>query len=111
VASRFAALKSGLGDRVQFEAQDLSDRQFVIPSADAYYLYDPFSESTYRHVVARLLEVGADRRISVVAKAGARAAFERYVDASLWERPESIDEDTILVYRSIPNARESIERS
>lgn len=102
-ASRVSAERSGISDRVQFETQDLSDPRFVIPGADAYYLYDPFSDSTYQHVIGRLIEVGASRRISVIAKAGARDAFARQVESALWEKPESLDEDTILVFRSKPD--------
>jgi tRNA1(Val) A37 N6-methylase TrmN6 len=33
-----------LQDHVQFYTQDLSSRDFQIPDAEIYYLYDPFSE-------------------------------------------------------------------
>lgn len=99
-AANASALRAGLGDRVQFLQQDLSDLSFQIPAADAYYLYDPFSVSTYEHVFARLSQLGRERKTAIIAKAGAKDGFQRCMDSREWHPPEPIDEGTILLYRS-----------
>jgi hypothetical protein len=97
-ASNASANRAGVGERVRFMQQDLST--FQIPAADVYYLYDPFSASTYHQVFARLSELGRERATTVVAKAGARESFQRSMDAHEWLPPETLDEGTIFLYRS-----------
>lgn len=99
-ASNTAAARAGVNGRVQFIEQDLSDLSFQIPAAHAYYLYDPFSVSTYERVFARIAELGRGQSVTVIAKAGARQGFQRCVDSREWHEPESVDEGTILLYRS-----------
>lgn len=99
-AANASAERAGLGGRVRFMQQDLSDPSFQIPAADAYYLYDPFSLSTYEQIFARLSELGRRQATAVITKAGARASFQRCMDPSEWLPPESLDEGTILLYRS-----------
>lgn len=99
-ASNAAAARAGVGERVLFIEQDLSDPAFQIPAADAYYLYDPFSVSTYELVFRRISELGREQPTTVIAKAGARAGFQRWVSEAEWHAPETVDEGTILLYRS-----------
>lgn len=99
-ASNASAERAGVSDRVRFLQQDLSDASFQIPAADAYYLYDPFSASTYQHVFARLAELGRERKTAVIAKAGAKQSFQRWMNDSEWHAPEAMDEGTVLLYRS-----------
>lgn len=99
-ASNASAERAGLSDRVRFLQQDLSDPSFKIPAADAYYLYDPFTACTYQYVFARLLELSRERKISVIAKDGARRKFQGWMNESDWYPPESLDEGTIHLFRS-----------
>jgi hypothetical protein len=63
-----AASRAGLQPRVNFEIRDLSERDFVIPEADIYYMWDPFTKETYQNVLAQLKHQARFRKISVVAK-------------------------------------------
>jgi hypothetical protein len=99
-ASNASAERAGLGSRIRFLQQDLSDSAFQIPAADAYYLYDPFTASTYESVFTRLSAVSRERKIAVIAKEGARQKFRRWADESEWHAPEALDEGTILLFRS-----------
>lgn len=93
-----AANRAGIGERSRFFAQDLASETFVIPEADAYYLYDPFTESTYERVVQRIFEVGREKPVTVVTK-GASADWFRRAQGE-WAGPELCDGGTILIFRS-----------
>lgn len=96
-ASNHAAERAGISDRVRFFCQDLSDSSFEIPVANAYYLYDPFSKSTYLKVVARLMEIGMTREIFVIAK-GAASDYFKYLDS--WSLLESLDHGNLQIFQS-----------
>ena len=98
--SNSSAARAGLESRVRFVRQDLADPAFEIPAADAYYMFDPFCETTYRRVLARLSELGRSKKIAVVAKAAARDWFRRLVSGDGWSEPESVDLDTLQIFRS-----------
>jgi len=60
--------KLGLAqEKIQFFHQDLSDPQFLLPEADYYFCYDPFSESTFRKIVSDLYTISRERQIKVIA--------------------------------------------
>ncbi len=98
--SREAADRAGLTDRVQFFKQDLSDENFDLPIADAYYLYDPFCEATYKTVLERLHVIGQQKGVTVVTKSGANKWFLQSAAANGWSQPETMDEGTLLLFRS-----------
>ncbi len=95
-----SAARAGIGDRVNFVEQDLADPNFAIPSAEAYYMFDPFNEATYQHVLRQLAAIGRERSVTVVTKADARTWFRDFVAGAGWREPERLDEDTLLVFRS-----------
>ena len=99
-AANASAERAGLSERIRFLEQDLSAPGFEIPAADVYYLYDPFSPETYRHVLARLTKVGRARPITVVAKDAAREAFRQFTSREDWRDPESVDEGSVYLFRS-----------
>lgn len=99
-AANDSAARAGLGSRIRFMQQDLGDADFEIPAADVYYLYDPFSESTYQRVFARLANLRKERDITIIAKAGAKANFLRWMKEESWQKPDSIDDGTIHIYRA-----------
>lgn len=97
-----AAARAGIDDRVRFIAQDLADPNFHIPVADAYYLYDPFSAETYRHVMAQLKMIATKNSVIVVTKADAGAWCRDLVAGPAWAEPSPLDGGTLLVFRSRP---------
>lgn len=99
-AANASAERAGVAGQVRFFEQDLSDPSFQIPEADAYYLYDPFSASTYQHVFRRLAELSRERSISIIVKADAREGFRRWMDDRDWFPPEPVDQGTVLLFRS-----------
>lgn len=97
-----SAVRAGLAPRVEFIAQDLAARDFLIPAAEAYYLYDPFCAETYRHVLGQLARFGRERAITVITKADARRWFLDFVADAGWSEPEPCDENTLWLFRSRP---------
>lgn len=98
--SRASTKRLGLSDRVSFYEQDLSDPNFKIPSADVYYMYDPFTAETYERVIARLLDVGRTRAVSVVTKGHAGESFAKIASTSEWRAPEKFDGGVLWIFRS-----------
>jgi hypothetical protein len=97
-----AAERAGLAARVRFCAQDLADPAFVIPPADVYYLYDPFSRATYARVFARLREIGRGREIAVVVKGNGAPWFVEAISGEPWITEQPCDQGTTCVFRSRP---------
>lgn len=126
LAANKSAQHIGINKHVKFITQDLSDKHFQIPTADAYYLYDPFTESTYRHVFHQLRFIASQQSIAIVTKghAGpwvANALMEKSGDGSCndnlsallsnqmpqqwheqWTVDRSLDHGSLGVFRSIP---------
>jgi precorrin-6B methylase 2 len=99
-SSNISAKRAGIESRVQFMQQDLSEANFQIPVADAYYLYDPFSVTTYAQVFARLSQVRIGQKTVVIAKDGARESFQQSMSSAEWWAPEILDEGSIYLFRS-----------
>ncbi len=98
--SREAAARAGVSDRVHFFQQDLADTNFALPIADAYYLYDPFCETTYKTVLQHLHIIGRQKGVTVVTKSGANKWFLQAAEQNGWSQPERMDEGTLLLFRS-----------
>ncbi len=98
--SNRCALRAILNDRVQFIEQDLSDPNFQIPLADAYYMYDPFSPKTYQRVIDQLNQLSHKHPITVVTKADAGTWFQKMIQGGHWQKPETCDEGMLLLFRS-----------
>lgn len=86
----------GLGQHVHFHTQDLSAENFKIPEADAYYIFDSFSDETYKHVLARLQEIALTQKITVVTKGNARLWFKN----SNWSAPQELNDGNLCFFRS-----------
>ncbi len=67
IANQIAA-RLGIYSKVNFHDQDLSSKHFQIPAADIYYLYDPFTESTYRHVFKQLAQLSLSKNFRLLTK-------------------------------------------
>lgn len=90
----------GLEDRVHFVTQDLSHRDFQIPEAEIYYMYDPFSEDTYGHVLSQLIEISRTRAITIVTKGNARQWLVKVARRENWREPEEFDSGNLCLFRS-----------
>ncbi|MBX3042028.1 MAG: hypothetical protein KF789_15080 [Bdellovibrionaceae bacterium] len=100
--SETASRNCGVADRVRFYQQDLSQEDFQIPPADAYYMYDPFCRETYVQVLGRLNELARHRPMIVITKADAASWFAESLDQNRWLEPEPCDGGTIQIFRTRP---------
>ncbi|NJL25276.1 MAG: methyltransferase [Calothrix sp. SM1_5_4] len=102
-ASCASAERAGVAGHVEFLTQDLSDPNFRIPEAESYYLYDPFTQETYRTVFSRLKEIGREQKITVITKDAAIGWFSAAIAGeSGWLEPDFHDEGMIAFFRSVP---------
>lgn len=85
-----------INQHVHFHTQDLSATSFQIPPADAYYIFDSFSEETYKHVLARLQEIALNKKITVVTKGNARLWFKN----TNWSSPQEFNGGNLCLFRS-----------
>lgn len=95
-ACRALNLQEGLS----FEVQDLSLESFTIPTADVYYLYDPFTEETYTHVLKQIVGVSQAQKVVVVTKGNARGWLMQIAHDNNWPEPLSIDEGNLCIFSS-----------
>lgn len=101
--SNHASQTLGLEKSLLFVIQDLSLETFRIPDADVYYLYDPFTQETYQHVLKQIIEVSQRKTIRVVTKGNARDWLMDLAREHSWPAPLLIDEGNLCVF--------SLERS
>jgi Putative methyltransferase len=85
-----------IDQHVHFHTQDLAAQNFQIPPADAYYIFDSFSDETYAHVLARLQEIAQGKKITVVTKGNARIWFKN----SNWSAPQEFNGGNLCFFRS-----------
>jgi len=98
--SNQSSLALGLDSKLKFITQDLSLTTFIIPSADFYYLYDPFTKKTYEHFLKRIVKVSKDRIIKVVTKGNAREWLGEVSKLNKWPAPKSIDKGNLCLFSS-----------
>jgi len=89
-----------LQDNLSFKVQDLSLESFELPDADVYYLYDPFTDGTYRKVLEQIFEVSRRKKITIVTKGNARDWVLDAANENEWPEPVSIDEGNLCIFRS-----------
>lgn len=100
-SARASSIRAGLEKRIRFYEQDLADANFEIPAADVYYMYDPFSEETYKKVLRRLLEIGRQRVVRVVTKGHAGEWFAKTAPLHEWKTPMKFDHGILWIFQSI----------
>lgn len=83
-----AADRLGLRPRVIFLKQDLSETGFELPSADVYYLYDPFNTGTYHRMLEQINKNRLQGSVSIVAKGGAMQFLQAQGG---WGEPQLLD--------------------
>lgn len=89
-----------LHEHVKFEIQDLSLEEFSIPEAEVYYLYDPFSEETYKYVLDQLIEISRRKSIVIVTKGNARKWLLDVAARENWSQPKQYDSGNLCVFRT-----------
>jgi len=92
--------RAGLQDRIAFEQRDLGSVEFKLPIADVYYMYDPFSPSTYLKILKQLNEMSFHHSIAVVTKADASSWFAKSMHDGNWSAVEFLDGGHLKMFRS-----------
>lgn len=85
---------------VHFHTQDLSLKEFQIPEAEIYYMYDPFSEETYGHVLSQLIEFSKQRKVMIITKGNARGWLMDVVRKEGWITPQEFDSGNLCLFVS-----------
>lgn len=94
-----AVKKLGINKQLFFH-QDLSSSAFKIPDAEVYYLFDPFTQETYTHVIAQLNQVAAQRKIMIVTKGDAKEQFTAVHEKKNWSAPQVLNYANFCLFRS-----------
>jgi hypothetical protein len=92
--------KFKLQKHVQFYNQDLSATEFMIPEATTYYMYDPFCEKTYKHVLSQLVAISQRQKISIVTKGNARLWLKDVGQQHGWPSPQIFDNGNLCIFLS-----------
>lgn len=100
-AANAAAARCGTAERVKFYHQDLGNDSFMIPEADVYYMYDPFSDDTYEKVLARLCAVGKSRKIAIVTKAILPETFLKFVKNGEFREGGTFDSGNVRLLHNL----------
>lgn len=87
-----------LENHVQFLIQDLSLKEFQIPIAEIYYLYDPFSKETYSHVLSQLVKLSQDQKIFIATKGNARGWLLEVNEKEGWLPPKEFDGGNLCLF-------------
>lgn len=89
-----------LQDHVHFYTQDLSLKEFHIPEAEIYYMYDPFSEETYQHVLRQLVEISHHKKITIATKGNAKNWLSTLGKQEGWALPQELDSGNLCLFSS-----------
>lgn len=85
---------------LSYKVQDLSDRSFDLPMANVYYLYDPFTENTYKYIIKKIIAIGQKKKVSVVTKGNAWDWFFKVVKEESWNEPIELDSGNLCIFNS-----------
>jgi tRNA/tmRNA/rRNA uracil-C5-methylase (TrmA/RlmC/RlmD family) len=96
--SREVAARAGLS-RTEFLTEDLNT--FIVPEADVYYMYDPFSRGTYGLVLEQLIDYGKTRPVTIITKGRANAWVREALQTHGWMIDETCDSGTVCLFRSL----------
>jgi hypothetical protein len=100
VVSMAAVTNLSMQTHVKIYTQDLSLKEFLIPDADIYYLYDPFSADTYQHVLKQLVLVSHRQKITIVTKGNARSRLLEVAQCRGWPPPEEFYSGNLCFFKS-----------
>ena len=90
----------GLQNYLHYKTQDLFLESFNIPDADIYYLYDPFSEKTYKKVLKQIVAVSLRQKVTIITKGNARHWLVDLAKKNSWPEPKLIDEGNLCIFTS-----------
>jgi hypothetical protein len=90
----------GLKNHVTFYTQDLASKDFKIPDAEIYYLYDSFSAETYAHVLTQLIEISLRQQIIVATSGNARGWLTDIAKKEGWAEAEEFLDRNFCLFRS-----------
>ncbi|WP_372655912.1 SAM-dependent methyltransferase [Halobacteriovorax sp.] len=99
--SNIACKALGLDEKLDFKVQDLSLKSFKIPDADYYYLYDPFSEETYKYILDQIIEISTRKKVTIVTKGNARGWLSDIAKKYAWPKAVYIDESNLCIFSSL----------
>lgn len=85
-----------LSSHVQFLTQDLSRPDFKIPTAETYYIFDSFSDSSYTIIMEQLKKMAQHQSITVVTKGNAKL----WLKNQFWTEPQEFNGSNICFFRS-----------
>nr|HPI39860.1 SAM-dependent methyltransferase [Pseudobdellovibrionaceae bacterium] len=85
---------------VHFYTQDLSSREFQIPDAEIYYMYDPFSHETYEYILSQLIKISHRRKIIIATKGNARQPLMEVSARLGWPPPQEYDHGNLCLFSS-----------
>ena len=94
-----SAQSLNLEKNLTFSQQDIAAKNFQIPLADVYYLYDPFTDATYDHVLAQILALSKKNQIRVITKGNARNRLLDLQKTQAWQEPERYDDGNLCIFK------------
>lgn len=89
-----------LEDILTFKTQDLSSPSFRIPDGDIFYLYDPFTDDTYLHIMDQIDKIADRKDIQIVTKGNAKKWVCRMAEARGWSQPIVLDSGNVCIFKS-----------
>lgn len=90
-------IKMNASKNTQFQVQDLSKDDFRLPEADFYYLYDPFTDSTYHLIMKKLVELSQRKNISIISKGNSKNWLRSIQEQMRGYQIRSLDNDHIVI--------------
>ena len=90
----------GLTSHLGFKVQDLSHESFMIPEADVFYLYDPFTEETYAKMLKQMVNLSLKNKITIVTKGNAKGWLSKISLDYHWPPPMEIDGGNLCIFKS-----------
>lgn len=101
--SNLAKQNLEISSNLNFYVQDLSLSNFKIPSADIFYLYDPFTEETYKYVLEQIIKISLLKKVTIVTKGNANGWLMKISNDFNWPKPQLIDEGNLCIFCSDSN--------
>lgn len=85
-----------LDQHVYFYTQDLSAPDFKIPEAEFYYIFDSFTDETYKYVIDQLVQISQIQKIKIITKGNARL----WLQNSSWVKTHEFNDGNMCVFES-----------
>lgn len=99
--SQSIAANFSLQASIQFVEQDLSADDFSLPSADLYYLYDPFSEATYKKIFTAIHQQARSKKVQIATKGNANFKMQQAFVANSWTKTATFHDGNLCIYLNV----------